>query len=130
MDGAITRYDAIDDAGNPAVILTGARVLLTGASGGIGCALVAALRHRRARLVISSHDPSHMVENAYANTMFVRADRTDEEQVRHLAIAASEIDVLINNAGVGWYGNVAEMPCADVRHSLRSTCSRHFCSPG
>jgi len=96
------------------MILSGARVLLTGASGGIGCALVAALRRRGAQLVISSRDPSVSDDGADGLT-FIRADLTDEEQVRHLADAAGEIDVLINNAGVGWYGNAAQMPCTDVR---------------
>jgi short-subunit dehydrogenase len=113
-DGASTRYEATDDPGESAMILSGARVLLTGASGGIGCALVAALRRRGAQLVISSRDPSVSDDGADGLT-FIRADLTDEEQVRHLADAAGEIDVLINNAGVGWYGNAAQMPCTDVR---------------
>ncbi len=114
-DGASTGYEGIDQAGEPAVILHGARVLLTGASGGIGCALVVALRRRGAQLVISSRDPSGIAERAAAEAEFVAADLSDEKQVRRLASAAGEIDVLINNAGVGWYGNAAQMPCTDVR---------------
>lgn len=97
------------------MILSGARVLVTGATGGIGCALVAALRHRGAHLVISSRDPSALDGATGSTATFIPADLTDEAQVRHLADAAGEIDVLINNAGVGWYGNAAQMPCTDVR---------------
>jgi short-subunit dehydrogenase len=96
------------------MLIADARVLLTGASGGIGCALVAALARRGARLVVSSRDPSRL-EGAASNATFIAADLTDEEQVRGLAAAAGEVDILINNAGVGWYGNAAQMPCTDVR---------------
>ncbi len=113
-DGASTGYEATHDPGGPAMMISGARVLLTGASGGIGCALVTALARRGADLVVSSRDPSRL-DDVAAGASFVPADLTDEEQVRHLAEEAGEVDVLINNAGVGWYGNAAQMPCTDVR---------------
>lgn len=97
------------------MIISGARVLLTGASGGIGCALAVALSRRGAQLVISSRDPLKLDDAARVRATFVPADLTDEDQVRHLADQAGEVDVLINNAGVGWYGNAAKMPCTDVR---------------
>jgi short-subunit dehydrogenase len=97
------------------MLISGARVLVTGASGGIGCALVATLALRGARLVVSSRDPSHADDAAVAGVTFVAADLTDEAQVRHLVEAAGDIDILINNAGVGWYGTAAQMPYTDVR---------------
>jgi short-subunit dehydrogenase len=101
------------------MIISDARVLLTGASGGIGCALARALSRRGAQLVVSSRDLSKLADPAgddvRAVGTFVAADLTDEQQVRHLAEEAGDVDVLINNAGVGWYGNAAQMPCTDVR---------------
>jgi short-subunit dehydrogenase len=108
------------------MMISDSRVLLTGASGGIGSALARALSRRGADLVVTSRDLSKLDDATGATgaagsgvagpaATYVAADLTDEEQVRHLAEQAGEVDVLINNAGVGWYGNAAQMPCTDVR---------------
>ena len=98
------------------MIVSGARVLLTGASGGIGCAVAALLVRRGARLILSSRHPIEMdAAKLPPGTRSVAADLTDEADVRRLAEEAGEIDVLVNNAGVGWYGFTAQMPCVDVR---------------
>jgi short-subunit dehydrogenase len=98
------------------MIITDARVLLTGASGGIGCALAALLVRRGARLIVSGRDPANLdAATLPAGVRAVAADLTDETAVRRLAHEAGDIDILINNAGLGWYGSTAQMACADVR---------------
>jgi short-subunit dehydrogenase len=110
------------------MMISGARVLVTGASGGIGRALVDVFARRDARLVVSSRHP---IDNASTGDMTnntnpdavqpppgaraIAADLTDEADVRKLALDAGDIDILVNNAGVGWYGDTAHMPCDDVR---------------
>jgi short-subunit dehydrogenase len=98
------------------MLISGARVLLTGASGGIGCALAATLSRRGARLVVSGRDAAALnASKLPAGTRAIVADLSDETAVRRLAREAGDIDVLVNNAGVGWYGSAAQMPCVDVR---------------
>jgi short-subunit dehydrogenase len=96
--------------------LSGARVLLTGASGGIGAAVATTLVQRGARLVVSGRDETALATAQLpAGTRTITADLTNEAAVRQLAKQAGDLDVLINNAGVGWYGSTAEMPCDDIR---------------
>jgi len=98
------------------MIISGARVLLTGASGGIGCALAAAFIGRGARLAISGRNPTTLdAAKLRPGVRTIVADLTDESAVARLAAEAGEIDILVNNAGVGWYGPAAQMPCDDVR---------------
>jgi short-subunit dehydrogenase len=95
--------------------IPGARVLLTGASGGIGGALIETFAQRHARLVVSGRHAAAGWMSSRSGIRPVVADLTDEDDVRRLAKVAGDIDILVNNAGVGWYGETAQMPCADVR---------------
>lgn len=98
------------------MIISGARVLLTGASGGIGCALAAAFLGRGARLAISGRNAGALeAAKLRPGVRAIVADLADEAEVARLADEAGEIDILVNNAGVGWYGSAASMPCSDVR---------------
>lgn len=98
------------------MMISGSRVLITGASGGIGSAVTLAFARRGARLVVSGRDPAAL-QSTYLpeGTHAVVADLTDEDAVRNLAADAGEVDILVNNAGVGWYGNTADMPTPDIR---------------
>ena len=90
--------------------LTGARVLLTGASGGIGRCLALQLARRGARLALLGRDPVRLepvardVRAAGAGVCCIAFDlarRDGHAGVVESAIAAiGGIDVLINNAGV------------------------------
>lgn len=91
-------------------------MLLTGASGGIGAAVAATMVRRGARLVASGRDGDALADAQLpTGTRTIIADLTDEAAVRRLAKEAGDLDVLINNAGVGWYGTAADMPCDDIR---------------
>ncbi len=85
------------------------RILLTGASGGIGRALALALAQRGARLLLVGRNPSAL--QALADELPVPAewravDLCDAEGRRGLVEAAREIgvDMLINAAGVNRFG--------------------------
>ncbi|MBP2704023.1 SDR family NAD(P)-dependent oxidoreductase [Microbispora sp. RL4-1S] len=93
--------------------LAGARVLITGASSGIGAATATAMAARGARLVLTGRD-REALEAVAARTggRVLLADlRTD---VDDLAERAGQIDVLVGNAGEGWCGPLAEMPAGAV----------------
>ena len=85
--------------------------IVTGASRGIGAAIVEAFAVRGATVIASAHaadDPEDLVARLTARRLPVHshiADVTDPEQVQNLADWTQRefgrIDVLVNNAGVG-----------------------------
>lgn len=84
--------------------------VVTGGSSGIGLATALLLRERGARVAaldLQAPDPRH-------GLLHVPADITDDEGVRTAIAAVVErfagLDVLINNAGIGAVGNVADNP--------------------
>jgi NAD(P)-dependent dehydrogenase (short-subunit alcohol dehydrogenase family) len=79
-------------------------VLVTGATGGLGEPLCEALAAAGANLVVHGRDRSR-VEALVARLPRARgvvADLASLEETRVLALSAGPIDVLINNAGVGF----------------------------
>lgn len=95
------------------------RVLITGAARGLGRALAVRLAEERTRLILVDCDASglrttaDMVSESAAEVATFDCDLTDSKQVSQTVIKIREqfqgIDVLINNAGVAWYGTVAKM---------------------
>ncbi len=87
--------------------LTGMNALVTGASGGIGSAICAALASQGARLAVSGSNVDKL--NAYRDTLggdhvAIPCNLGDTESVEALVPSALEalgkIDILINNAGI------------------------------
>jgi short-subunit dehydrogenase len=86
-----------------AVDLNGARVLLTGASGGIGNAIARALHARGASLVITGRrvDALDALKAELGDRVNVlEADLARAEDVEALPGRAGEVDVLVANAGL------------------------------
>jgi short-subunit dehydrogenase len=77
--------------------LAGRTALVTGAAGGLGRHLVAALRVEGMRIVVSGRDGAKLEG---LGDRVVVADLTNRDDVHRLAREAGEIDVLVNNAGV------------------------------
>jgi short-subunit dehydrogenase len=108
--------------------LTGARVLLTGASSGIGQALAHALGRQGCRIVLASRDGTKLQAVAEAlrqrggEALVEPVDVTDASQRIRLMDAARErlggLDVLVNNAGVGATGFFAEADEARLRRVM------------
>jgi NAD(P)-dependent dehydrogenase (short-subunit alcohol dehydrogenase family) len=86
--------------------LQGKTALITGGTSGIGRAVAERLASEGAEVIISGRDEARgrevvgAVEAAGGKARFIAADLASFEDVRRLAEAASDVDVLVNNAGV------------------------------
>jgi NAD(P)-dependent dehydrogenase (short-subunit alcohol dehydrogenase family) len=95
--------------------LTGKTALITGSTTGIGRATAYTLAARGANVVVTGRDAQRgeeVVQKIQAeggSARFVAADLTNPDDVARLAREAGEVDVLVNNAGVGSFG-----PSADI----------------
>lgn len=88
--------------------LDGIRAAVTGGASGIGRATAEALRDRGARVAVLDLEP----DGAPPGTTGVRCDVSDDESVRGAVARVDELlgglDVLVNNAGIGAQGTVAD----------------------
>jgi NAD(P)-dependent dehydrogenase (short-subunit alcohol dehydrogenase family) len=101
-------------------------VLVTGATSGIGRAVAARLAAAGAQVVGCARDPGRLAEVAAAEPGWDlrRTDVTDPDQRAELVDGVladhGRIDVLVNNAGIGWQGLVEDMPADDVEQLYRT----------
>ncbi|HEY3818581.1 MAG TPA: SDR family NAD(P)-dependent oxidoreductase [Polyangiaceae bacterium] len=99
-------------------------IVVTGASGGIGEAMARAWGRRGATVVLSARDEEGLarsareVEAAGGRAFVQRADVTREEDrvalVERARAETGRLDVLVNNAGRGFYGSVANIDVAEL----------------
>jgi short-subunit dehydrogenase len=103
------------------VRLKGSVVVITGASSGIGEAAALAFARRRANLILGARrlDQLNAVaqkcrEKGAPEVTVRRLDVGQRAEARSFVAAAlrdhERIDVLVNNAGIGWMGKLQEMP--------------------
>ena len=96
--------------------LHGKIALITGSSDGIGRCAATLFAGRGAQVVVHGRDPdrTHAVADA-VNGRAVVADLATPQGRDHLAAEAGPVDVLVNNAGVGWSGPLTQMSVDDIR---------------
>lgn len=97
--------------------LTGKCALVTGAAGGIGATVVAALRARGARVAVADRDVSGIEAEAHLPGNLLEAAYADGLPAAAQA-ALGGLDIVVNNAGVITRGKVTESSDADWDLSL------------
>jgi 3-oxoacyl-[acyl-carrier protein] reductase len=113
--------------------LEAAVAVVTGGSRGIGLAIAGALTSRGARVVVTGRDQRHLdaaVATLGDRARAVRADVTSADEAARAVDTAVEqfggVDVLVNNAGVGRFGNVADLSSDDWRLIIETNLSGVF----
>ncbi len=93
-----------------------------GTPGGFGMAFAEAALEIGDRVALTARRPDELSQWAQGfgdRVLVLHLDVTDADQVRAAVGAAEDrfggIDVLVNNAGRGWYGSIEGMAEADVR---------------
>ncbi len=103
--------------------LGNARILLTGASGGLGSALARSLSWAGAEILLAGRDAGKLNalrEHLRTRSDVVVADLNREEGIAAVARTARDFDinVLINNAGVGGFGLLDHQAWEEVERTL------------
>jgi NAD(P)-dependent dehydrogenase (short-subunit alcohol dehydrogenase family) len=92
--------------------------LITGCASGIGQAIAELFAARGHHVVAAMRDPSKGQHLAEHGCEVVELDVTDPEALGRAIRGAGPLDVLINNAGVGYYGAVETMPDDVLRETF------------
>lgn len=98
-------------------------VLISGGSSGIGYAIANTLRRAGARVVITGRNPERLAEAARTlGVHAVQADVTSEADVertwQETLTSFGQVDVLVNNAGIGIFKNLVDMDRAGFERVL------------
>ena len=92
--------------------------LVTGATAGIGRAIALQLARDGAAVVVHGRDAARgrevvaSIADAGGRARFVGGELSDPDDVRRVAEAAGDVDVLVNNAGFSWFGPTSAMDLA------------------
>lgn len=95
--------------------LDGLRALVTGATSGIGKAAAERLARAGAEVIVHGRDAARglavvdSISSLGGKADFVAADLSDAGQIDSLVEQAGSVDVLVNNAGLSWFGPTSDL---------------------
>src|SRR5512139_545736 len=102
--------------------------VITGASSGIGRAAAITLARAGMRVVLGARrtdrlqEAADIIRDAGGEARWLRADVTRVEEVtqltREATTAYGRLDLLVANAGVGYFGRLDSMPLSEIRRLL------------
>ena len=90
-------------------------ILITGCSSGFGLEIARFFLDKGWRVVATMRTPRKDILPASDNLKVLALDVRDAESIRAAVEAAGPIDVLVNNAGIGWMNVVEGTPMETVR---------------
>ena len=91
-------------------------VLITGCSSGFGLETARYFLDRGWNVVATMRTPRGGLLPDSEHLRLIRLDVTDAESIRQTVEAAGTIDVLVNNAGIGWFNALEGTTMDMVRH--------------
>ena len=101
--------------------LNGSRVLLTGATGGIGNAIARSLHSRGAHLILTGRRTGvldDLAEDLGERAETRAVDLSDRDAVQELGSSAGEVDILVANAGLPGSGQLGEYSREEIDRVL------------
>jgi short-subunit dehydrogenase len=102
------------------VELVGRTALVTGASSGIGLATVVELVRRGMRVQATGRDAGALdALSARTGARVLPADLGVDGDVERLVSWADPVDLLVNNAGIGWAGPLSAVPLERAEEMVR-----------
>ena len=110
--------------------IRGKVVIITGASSGIGKSLARILSAKGAKVVILARRVERLkqleaeLKDTKHEVLVVKTDITDRDQVSNaikLTLGAfGKIDIVINNAGVGYFGTIEKLPIEEFDRLVKT----------
>jgi NAD(P)-dependent dehydrogenase (short-subunit alcohol dehydrogenase family) len=113
--------------------LGGLSALVTGATSGIGKAAADRLADHGAEVIVHGRDAARgeaVVDGVIARggkARFVAADLNDPAQIADLAEQVGAVDVLVNNAGIAWFGPTDQLDVATFDQLFRANVRPAYC---
>jgi len=94
------------------------KVLVTGASKGIGKAIAKALLNLGYAVIGTSRDPEN-IKDKIAGLEYIKLDLNDEQSIDDCVKKIGSVDVLINNVGQSQIGPAEELPLEKIKEMFQ-----------